>query len=138
MRGLILASIKNKHAVTVFALTIVLLGGLSVYKIPIDILPVYKSPAVMVLTFYSGMPPSDVEKDLTNRIERWTNMASGIKRQESRSILGASVVYNYFYSNTDPGEAITAVQSFAQSVVPNLPPGTLPPVVLSFDPTSST
>ena len=48
MRGLILASLKNKPAVTVFALTIVLLGGLSLFKIPIDILPVFKSPAVMV------------------------------------------------------------------------------------------
>jgi multidrug efflux pump subunit AcrB len=138
MRGLILASIKNKHAVTVFALTIVLLGGLSVHQIPMDILPVFNSPAVMVLTFYSGMPPSDVEMDITNRIERWTNMASGLKRQESRSILGASVVYNYFFGNTDRGEAITTVQSLAQSVVPMMPPGTLPPVVLSFDPTSST
>src|SRR5487761_86957 len=138
MRGLILASIKNKHAVTVFCLTIVLLGGLSVRQIPIDILPVFNSPAVMVLTFYSGMPPSDVEMDITNRIERWTNMASGLKRQESRSILGASVVYNYFFGNTDRGEAITTVQSLAQSVVPMMPPGTLPPVVLSFDPTSST
>ncbi len=138
MRGLILASLRNKHAVTVFALTLVLLGGLSLHQIPIDILPVFKSPAVMVLTFYSGMPPRDVEMDITNRIERWTNMASGLKRQESRSILGASVVYNYFFSGTDRGEAITEVQSLAQSVVPMMPPGTLPPVVLSFDPTSTT
>ncbi|HJT34824.1 MAG TPA: efflux RND transporter permease subunit [Pirellulales bacterium] len=138
MRGLILASLKNKHAVVVFALTIVLLGGLSVSAINIDILPVFKAPAVMVLTFYGGMPPSDVERDITNRIERWTNMAAGMKRQESRSILGASVVFNYFYSNADPGEALTSVQSLAQSVVPNLPSGTLPPVVLPFDPTSTT
>ena len=138
MRGLIEASLRNKHAVVVFALTIVLLGALSAFLISIDILPSYKSPAVMVLTFYSGMPPSDVEKDITNRIERWTDMASGLKRQESRSILGASVVYNYFYSNVDKGEAVTLVQSMAQSVVPQMPPGTLPPVVMSYDPTSTT
>jgi multidrug efflux pump subunit AcrB len=138
MRGLIVASLKNKHAVVVFVLTIVLLGGLSVFKVNIDILPVFKSPAVMVLTFYSGMPPQDVERDITNRIERWTNMATGIKRQESRSILGASIVFNYFFANTDPGEALTSVQSLAQSVVPNMPPGTLPPVVMPFDPTSTT
>ncbi|HET6881183.1 MAG TPA: efflux RND transporter permease subunit [Pirellulales bacterium] len=138
MRGLIEASLRNKHAVVVFALTIVLLGGLSVFQINIDILPAYQSPAVMVLTFYSGMPPTEVEKDITNRIERWTDMASGLKRQESRSILGASVVYNYFYNNVDKGEAVTLVQSLAQSVVPNMPPGTLPPVVMSYDPTSTT
>ncbi|HQU46943.1 MAG TPA: hypothetical protein PK867_29330 [Pirellulales bacterium] len=54
MRGLILASLKNKPAVVVFVLTIVLLGGLSVSQINIDILPSFNSPAVMVLTFYSG------------------------------------------------------------------------------------
>ncbi|HEX5443957.1 MAG TPA: efflux RND transporter permease subunit, partial [Pirellulales bacterium] len=138
MRGLILASLNNKPAVTVFALTIVLLGGLSLTQIPVDILPVFKSPAVMVLTFYGGMPPHNVERDITNRLERWTGMAPGIKRQESRSIIGASVLFNYFYSDADPGEALTSVSSLAASEVMNLPPGTLPPVVLPFDPTSTT
>jgi multidrug efflux pump subunit AcrB len=138
MRGLIRASLMNPFAVTVFALALVLLGGLSLVLIPVDILPVFKSPAVQVLTFYSGMPPRDVERDITNRIERWTDIASGIRRQESRSILGVSIVRNYFYKETDPGEAMSSVLSLAQSVVPNMPPGTLPPIVMPFDPTSTT
>ena len=138
MRGLIRASLMNPWAVTVFALAILLLGGISLVQIPIDILPVFKSPAVQVLTFYGGMPPRDVERDITNRIERWTDIASGIKRQESRSILGISVVRNYFYSETQTGEALSSVLSLAQSVVPNLPPGTLPPIVMPFDPTATT
>jgi len=138
MRGLIRASLLNPWAVTVFALTIVVLGGLSVVAIPVDILPVFKSPAVQVLTFYSGMPPRDVERDITNRIERWTDIASGLQRQESRSILGTSIVRNYFYSDIDRGEALSSVLSLAQSVVPQMPPGTLPPVVIPFDPTATT
>ena len=138
MRGLIRASLMNPWAVTVFGLTIALLGGISLALIPIDILPVFKSPAVQVLTFYSGMPPRDVERDITNRIERWTDIASGIKRQESVSILGISVVRNYFYEDVEQGEALSSVLSLAQSVVPQMPPGTLPPVVMPFDPTSTT
>ncbi len=138
MRGLIRASLMNPWAVTVFALTIALLGGISLALIPVDILPVFKSPAVQVLTFYSGMPPRDVERDITNRIERWTDIASGIKRQESDSILGISVVRNYFYQDIQQGEALSSVLSLAQSVVPQMPPGTLPPVVMPFDPTSTT
>ena len=138
MRGLIRASLMNPWAVTVFALLIALLGGISLALIPIDILPVFKSPAVQVLTFYSGMPPRDVERDITNRIERWTDIASGIKRQESVSILGISVVRNYFYPDIQQGEALSSVLSLAQSVVPQMPPGTLPPVVMPFDPTSTT
>src|SRR5580704_4271233 len=96
MNGLIRGSLKNPYAVTVMALAILVLGGLTLQKIPVDILPVFRSPAVQVLTFYGGMPAEGMEKDITNRMERWTGGANGIKRQESRSMLGASIVWNYF------------------------------------------
>ena len=138
MNGLIRASLKNPHAVTVFCLTLVMLGAVSIYMIPIDILPVFKSPAVQVLTFYAGMPAASIEKDITNRMERWVGQANGTSRQESRSIVGASIVRDYFRSGVDPNGALTQVNSLALAAVPNLPPGTLPPVVLPFDPTSTT
>ncbi len=59
-------------------------------------------------------------------------------RQESRSIVGASIVRNYFRGDVDPNGALTQVNSLASAAIPNLPPGTLPPVVLPFDPTSTT
>ncbi len=138
MNGLIRASLKNPYAVTVMCFTLVLLGTVSVSLIPIDILPVFKSPAVQVLTFYGGMPASGVEKDISNRMERWVGQASGTLRQESRSIVGASIVSDYFRSDVDPNGALTQVNSLALAAVPTLPPGTLPPVVLPFDPTSTT
>jgi len=138
MRGLIRASMMNPWAVTVFSLTIVLIGTISTTMIPIDILPTFKNPAVQVLTFYSGMPPRDVEMDITNRMERWTDMAAGLSHQESRSILGASIVRDYFQPETSEGEALSSVLSWAQSVIQYLPPGTLPPVAIPFDPTTTT
>ncbi len=137
MNGLIRASLGNPYAVTVMCLTLVMLGTVSATMIPIDILPVFKSPAVQVLTFYGGMPAASVEKDISNRMERWVGQASGTSRQESRSIVGASIVRDYFRSDVDPNGALTQVNSLALAVVPNLPPGTLPPVVLPFDPTST-
>ena len=138
MNGLIRASLGNPYAVTVFCLTILLIGTLSLFMIPIDILPVFKSPAVQVLTFYGGMPAEGMEKDITSRMERWVGQANGLARQESRSIVGASIVRDYFQGDVDPNGALTQVNSLALASVPNLPPGTLPPVVLPFDPTSST
>ncbi|MBX6316258.1 MAG: efflux RND transporter permease subunit, partial [Isosphaeraceae bacterium] len=131
-------SLQNPYAVTVMALTVVVLGTLCAVTIPVDILPVYKSPAVQALTFYNGMPANSVAHDITNRMERWTGQAAGTKRQESRSIVGASIVRNYFHEDIDPNGALTQVNSLALAVVPNMPPGTLPPVVLPFDPTSTT
>jgi multidrug efflux pump subunit AcrB len=138
MNGLIRASLGNPHAVTVMSLTMIVLGVLSLTLIPIDILPVFKSPAVQTLTFYGGMSANSIANDITNRMERWTGQANGTRRQESRSIIGASIVRNYFQDDVDPNGALTQVNSLSLGVIPNLPPGTLPPVVLPFDPTAMT
>src|SRR5262249_757251 len=138
MNGLIRASLNNPYAVTVMALRVIVLGGFAAFELPTDILPVFKSPAVQVLTFYGGMPADSVEKDITSRMERWTGQSNGMQRQESRSIVGASIIRNYFRGDVDPNGALTQVNSLASAAIPNLPPGTLPPVILPFDPTGTT
>jgi multidrug efflux pump subunit AcrB len=138
MNGLIKFSLNNWYAITVLALAVSILGALAILSIPIDILPINNSPAVQVLTFYGGMPATAVDKALTNRMERWTGQAAGTAKQESRSIAGCSIVRNYYRDDVDPNGALTQVASLAGAAAPFLPPGTLPPVVLPFDPTSTT
>ena len=138
MNGLIRFSLNNYYAIVVMVLTVLLIGGLTLLRIPIDILPPFKSPAVQVLTFYGGMPAASIENDITNRMERWTGQSAGKFRQESRSIIGASIVRNYYRDDIDPNGALTQVNSLASAAIPNLPPGTLPPVILPFDPTGTT
>ncbi len=138
MNGLIRASLKNPIAVTVLALAVVVLGTLAATAIPIDILPVFRNPAVQALAFYSGMPAASIEKDITARLERGVVQASGGRRIESRSIVGASIVRNYFHSGVDRSGALTEVSSLAGWEYPTMPPGTLPPVILPYDPTSTT
>jgi multidrug efflux pump subunit AcrB len=130
-------SLKNPYAVAVLALIILVVGGLAVWTIPVDILPVFRAPAVQVMTYYQGMPTGSVEKTITNRIERWTNQATGCKRVESKSTQGVSVVRLYFRDDIDPNGALTEVNSLALGTLPTLPPNTLPPVVLKFDPTGT-
>jgi len=92
MKGLIQASLGNPYAVVVMALTVSILGSLALLHIPVDILPVFHSPAVQVLTFFGGMPAKDMDKVVSLRMEKWTGQANGMKRQESRSIAGTSIV----------------------------------------------
>jgi multidrug efflux pump subunit AcrB len=138
MNGLIRASLRNPIAVTVMTLTLGLLGALACFAVPIDILPVFKSPAVQALTFYGGMPAASIEKNITSRMERGVVQASGGERIESRSIVGVSIVRDYFGGHVDRSGALTEVNSLAGWEFPTMPPGTLPPVVLPYDPTSST
>jgi multidrug efflux pump subunit AcrB len=138
MIGLIRFSLGNPRALTVLMLTIIMAGAAALAMIPADILPVYKSPSVQVLTFYGGMSATNVEADITARMERWVGQSAGTRRQESRSIIGASIIRNYYSDDTNPSAALTQVNSLATAAIPNLPPGTLPPVILPYDPTSAT
>ena len=83
------------------------------------------------------MPAEVMEKDITSRLERWTGQANGIVRQEARSMNGVSVVRNYFRSDIDPNTALSQVSSLAIADLYYLPPGTVPPMIMPFDPTAS-
>jgi multidrug efflux pump subunit AcrB len=135
--GLVRLALGNIYGVVVFALFICVLGSVAIVSIPVDILPAFKVPAVQVLTYYNGMPAGSVEKTITNRVERWVNQAPGVRNVESRSVPGVSVVRVYFREDIDPNAALTMSNSLALGTLPTLPPGTLPPVVLPFDPTGT-
>jgi multidrug efflux pump subunit AcrB len=134
---LIKAALRNPYMVATIVFMIIFLGGVSLLNIPIDILPVFKSPAVQVITYYQGMPASSIEKTITNRIERWVNQSPGAMLVTSKSVPGVSIVRVYFRDDTDPSGALAMTGQLALGTLPTLPPNTLPPVVLPFDPTAT-
>src|SRR6185437_875796 len=134
---LIKASLRNPYMVATIVFMILFLGGLSLMKIPVDILPVFKAPAVQVITYYQGMPASSIEKTITNRIERWCNQSPGAQQVVSKSVPGVSIVRIYFRDDIDPNGALTMTGQLALGTLPTMPPNTLPPVVLPFDPTAT-
>src|SRR5262245_25512866 len=135
-------SISNPYAVVVLSLFIVVVGLVCLFgdkPIPVDLLPAYRTPAVQVLTLYPGMPADIVERDMTNRLERWTSQSDGIDmaRQESRSMIGVSIVRDYFRDDVDSNTAMSQVAALAISDLYYLPPGTVSPMVMLFDPTAT-
>ena len=130
-------AIEQPHWVFVSGLLLLVLGVIAFIRLPKDILPPFKTPAVQVLTLYPGMPAEVVEKDMTTRLERWTGQSNGIVRQESRSMIGVSVLRDFFRSDIDANTAMSQVTSLAMSDLYYLPPGTIPPMVMPFDPTAS-
>ncbi len=128
---------KNKHLIIVIALLVAVISIVAIQRLPVDILPNYKTSAVQVLTLYPGMPAEVMEKDITSRLERWTGQANGIERQESKSMIGVSIVKDFFTEDIDPNTALSQVTSLAMSDLYYLPPGTIPPMVMPYDPTAS-
>ena len=126
-------SIRNPYFIIVICLVIVLIGVTSYLRMPVDLFPSINLPEVVVATFYSGMPPEDVEVDITNPLERFFTLASGIDHMESRSMLGISMIKVFFQPGTSPDADVTALANLALADLKRLPPGTLPPVVLKMD-----
>ncbi|MBI1872408.1 MAG: efflux RND transporter permease subunit [Acidobacteria bacterium] len=130
-------ALRNPHAVAVMALGTIVIGLTVLTRVPTDILPTFRTPAVQILTFYPGMPAEFVEQDISTRLERWTGQANGVARQESKSMIGVSVVKDFFRPDIDPNTALSMVSSLAMSDLYYLPPGTIPPMVMPFDPTAT-
>jgi multidrug efflux pump subunit AcrB len=103
---------------------------------PVDLFPPINLPEVVVATFYNGMPPGDIEVDITNPLERFFTQASGVDHMESRSLLGVSIIKVYFQPGTNADSDVTQLSNLALADLKRLPPGTLPPLVLKFDASS--
>ena len=129
-------AIRNPYFIVVICLIIAVVGVTSLKRMPVDMFPAMNIPVVVVATFYSGMPPEQIETDITSRFERFFTLGSGIEHIESRSLPGVSVIKVYFQPGTDPDSAVTTISNLAMAQLRRLPPGTLPPVVLKFDASS--
>jgi len=129
-------SIRNPYFIVVLCLALAVVGINSLARMPVDLFPPINLPVVVVATFYGGMPPVDIETDITNPLERWFTQASGIDHMESRSLLGVSIIKAYFQPETDADADVTQLSNLALADLKRLPPGTLPPVVLKFDASS--
>ncbi len=129
-------SIRNPYFIVVICLALALVGVLSIARMPVDLFPPINMPEVIVATFFNGMPPVDIETDITNPLERFFTLASGIDHMESRSLLGVSMIKVYFQPGTSADADVTQLSNLALADLKRLPPGTLPPVVLKFDASS--
>ncbi len=129
-------SIRYPYLIIVLCLATCVIGVTSMVKMPVDLFPPIKIPVVVVATFFSGMPPEQIETDITGRFERFFTLASGVDHIESRSLPGVSLIKIYFQPGFNADSAVTSIANLAMADLRKLPPGTLPPVVLKFDASS--
>ncbi|HEX3915065.1 MAG TPA: efflux RND transporter permease subunit [Steroidobacteraceae bacterium] len=129
-------ALRFPYFIIVLCLITCVVGSTSVARMPVDLFPPIRIPVVVVATFFSGMPPEQIETDITGRFERFFTLASGVDHIESRSLPGVSLIKIYFQPGFDADSAVTSIANLALADLRKLPPGTLPPVVLKFDASS--
>jgi multidrug efflux pump subunit AcrB len=129
-------SIRNPYLIIVICLMVVIVGITCVVRMPVDLFPTINLPEVVVATSYNGMPPEEIETEITGKFERFFTLASGIDHMESRSLPGVSVIKVFFQPGTNADSDVNAISNLAMADLRRLPPGTMPPIILKFDASS--
>jgi HAE1 family hydrophobic/amphiphilic exporter-1 len=129
-------SIRNPYFILVACSIVTVIGLSSVVRMPVDLFPAIDIPQVVVATFYNGMPPEQIETDITGRFERFFTLGAGIDHMESRSLPGVSIIKVFFQPGTNADSDVNEISNLAMADLRRLPPGTLPPIVQKFDASS--
>ncbi|HEV2275699.1 MAG TPA: efflux RND transporter permease subunit [Acidobacteriaceae bacterium] len=129
-------ALRYPFFIIMLCLVVLLVGVVNVVRMPVDLFPAIDMPVVVVATFYNGMPPQQIEADITDTFERFFTLGANIDHMESRSLTGVSLIKIYFKAGTDANAALSNIANLAMADLRRLPPGTLPPVVLGMDASS--
>src|SRR5436305_6901099 len=130
---LVNAALRRPYTVWVGMLLVAILGVVSYFRTPTDILPNLKVPVVVVFASYRGMPAPDMEQSVTAPLERALTKCDHLDHIESRSLLGIGIIQVFFRPEIDADVASSQVLGLVNSEMQNLPPGMLLPTVMKYD-----
>src|SRR5258706_16251047 len=126
-------ALRNPVLILMVSMMLIVLGWVSVNRLSVDLFPDITVPVIRVATFYSGAGPSDIEKSITQPIERAVSASPGVDRVESSSKQGVSLVAIWFNFGTNLDNAQFEVSQRVSQILNTLPPGIQQPFILKFD-----
>jgi len=126
-------ALRRPYTFVVMALVIIILFVVTVISTPVDIFPDIDIPVVSVVWFYTGMSPSDMADRIVANSERGiTTTVNDIEHMESQSVYGLGVIKVFFRPGTNVQGAIAQITAISQTAVRQMPPGTTPPLIISY------
>jgi CzcA family heavy metal efflux pump len=126
-------ALRRPYTFVVMALVIILLTPITILRTPVDIFPNIDIPVVSVVWFYSGLSPLDMADRIVANSERGiTTTVNDIEHMESQSVNGLGVIKVFFRPGTNVQGAVAQITAIAQTTVRGLPPGTTPPLIISY------
>ncbi|SMG23089.1 efflux RND transporter permease subunit [Paraburkholderia susongensis] len=127
-------ALRRPYTFVVLALLIFIMGPLAILRTPTDIFPNINIPVVSIVWSYNGFSAEDMAKRITSNYERaLTSDVDDIEHIESQSLNGVSVVKIFFHPGADINRAIAEAASNSASILRILPPGTLPPNIITYN-----
>ena len=127
-------ALRRPYTIAVMCLLILIMGILSITRMPVDIFPAIDIPVVAVVWQFNGVSAEDMERRVVLVSERaYSSSVNGIERIESQSIPGIGILKVYFQPGTEIGAAIAQIGATSSTVLRILPPGMTPPTILQFN-----
>ena len=131
---LVRIALSRPYTFIVLALVLLIIGCMSILRTPTDIFPSIDIPVVSVVWTYNGLPPEEMANRITSIFERSvTTTVNNIEHIESQSLIGVNVIKLFFQPDVSIGVALSQVTAISQTMLKQLPPGTTPPLILSYD-----
>ena len=126
-------ALRRPYTFIVMAIVIVILTPITILRTPTDIFPDINIPVVSVVWFYTGMSPQDMADRIVSNSERGiTTTVNDIEHMESQSVYGLGVIKVFFRPGTNVQGAIAQITAICQTTVRGLPPGTTPPLIITY------
>jgi len=130
-------ALRRPYTFVVLALLLIILGPIVILRTPTDIFPNINIPVVSVLWSYSGFDAEQMSDRIVGLTERaLTTTVENIQHIESQSLPEKAVVKIFFQPGADIPRAIAEVTAISQTQLRQLPPGTTPPLVITYNASS--
>jgi multidrug efflux pump subunit AcrB len=130
-------ALRRPYTFVVLSILLLILGPIVILRTPVDIFPSINIPVVSIVWNYTGLSPEEMTNRITTPFERAvTTTVNDIQHMESQSINGIAVVKVFFQPGANLPSAVAEVTAIAQTLLRQLPPGTTPPLVITYSASS--
>ncbi|MDQ6678124.1 MAG: efflux RND transporter permease subunit, partial [Acidobacteriota bacterium] len=127
-------ALRRPYTFVVGALLILVLGIVTILRMPVDIFPYIDIPVVSVIWQYAGLAPEEMERRIVTVDERaMTTTVNDIEHIESQSLNGVAVIKVFFHPGAKIEAAVAQVTAISQSITRILPPGITPPNIIQYN-----
>jgi multidrug efflux pump subunit AcrB len=130
-------ALRRPYTFAVFALLLLILGPVAILRTPTDIFPDINIPVVTVIWSYSGLSAQELSNRIVTSSERaMTTTVNDIEHIESQTLSGIAIIKVYFQPNVEVANAVSQITAISQTQLRQLPPGTTPPLVITYSASS--
>ena len=127
------SSVNNPITTLMIFVGIIVMGLYSLTKLPVDLYPEMEPPYISVITTYPGANASDIETNVTKRIEDALNSVDNLKEISSVSYDNMSMVRLEFEWNANLDEASNDMRDAIDRIIDYLPEACDRPTIFKFN-----